>query len=224
MAKKKQPTGIVGQFTVNGKPIEITDSWGKCTFSQYLAIMKMQTDHDLMSIITGIPYEDIRKAKISGLEKLLVAAGFIKTIPTIPTNPLKVGPFKLPLNSKGIFDVQFESLGQFEDMRMIMGKTDMKDPYQITESYAKYCAIYIQKLRDGEYDADKAMAMLPEIMAYPALEVIAAGSFFLTKLLILSTGTLSSSQNTTPTRNKSIGKRTKKRSASLPRSTKRAKR
>lgn len=224
MAKKKQPQGIIGQFTVNGKPIQITDSWEKCTFSQYLAIMKMQTEHELLSIITGIPYEDIKKSKITGLEKLLVAAGFIKTIPDIPKTPKKIGGFKLPLNSKGIFDIQFESLGQFEDMRLVMAKADMNDPYQLTESYGRYCSIYLQKLRDGEYDGEKALGMMPEIMNYPALEVIAAGSFFLTKLLILLNGTISSFQTTAPTRNRPIGKRIKKRSVSQQRSTRRVKR
>lgn len=223
MAKKKT-TGIVGQFTINGKPVQITDSWDKCTFSQYLAIMKMQDEKELLSIITGIPYEDIKNAKISGLEKLLHAAGFINTIPDIPKTPKKVGPFKLPLNSKGIFDVQFESLAQFEDMRMIMGKTDLKNPYELTKSYGIYCAIYLQKMRDKEYDGDNAMSMVPEIMEYPALEVISAGSFFLSKLLSLLIGTLKNYQNTAPTRNRNIGKTIKKSSGFRQRSTKRAKR
>lgn len=219
------PTSIVGQFTINGKPIQITDSWAKTTFGQYLRIMKLKNDTiELLSIITGLEYDYLKKAKITGIEKLLVASGFINSVPDIPTQAKKIGGFKLPLNSKGIFDIQFESLAQFEDMRMIMGKTDMKDPIALTESYATYCAIYVQKLRDGEYDGEKAMGMVPEIHTCPAFDVISAGSFFLTRLWILLNGTQKKSPSTTQTQTTAIGKRTKKRSGLQPRSTKRAKR
>jgi hypothetical protein len=225
MKRKKTQPGIVGQFTINGKPIEITDSWAKTTFGQYLRIMKLNNDTiELLSIITGLEYEYLKKAKITGMEKLLVASGFINTVPYIPTEAKKIGPFKLPLNSSGIFDIQFESLAQFEDMRLLMGKSDLKDPYQLTESYAKYCALYVQKLRDGEYDADKALAMLPEIMTYPAFDVISAGSFFFVRLWSLLNGTQPTSRNTTQTQTMSTGKRSKRSSVSRQRSTKRAKR
>ena len=224
MAKNKQTTGIVGQFTVNGKPVQITDSWEKCKFRQYLSIIKVENDKQLLSIITGIPYENIRNSKITGLENLLHAARFINSIPDVPKEPKKIGRFKLPLNSKGVFDIQFESLAQFEDMRMIMSKTNLQNPYELTESYGKYCALYVQKLRDGEYDGDKAMAMVDEIMDYPALDVVSAGGFFLTKLLILSSGIQSNSQKATRSRGKSIGRSTRKYSGSRPRSIRRAKR
>lgn len=223
--RKKKPTAIQGQFTINGKPIEITDSWAKTTFRQYVRIMRMKNDTiELLSIITGLDYDYLKKAKITGIEKLLVASGFINTVPEVPTEVKKIGGFKLPLNSKGIFDIQFESLAQFEDMRMIMGRTDLKDPLALTESYATYCALYLQKLRDGEYDGDKAMGMVKELDDYPAFDILAAGSFFFVRLWILLNGTAKTSPNTTPTPMMNTGKSTKRPSALRPRSTKRARR
>lgn len=214
MRKKATTSGITGIPTLNGEPIRITDSWEKTTLNQYLRIMKSKNDTvEILSIITGLDYDYLKKAQIKGLEKLLYAASFINTAPVIPTKVEKIGGFKLPLNSKGVFDIQFESLAQFVDMQTIMAASVKEDIVALTESYAKYCALYVQKLRDGEYDGDKAMAMVEEIKTYPALEVIAAGSFFFVRLWTLSHGTAKTSPISAPARKKPTGKRSKKSSA-----------
>lgn len=209
------------KFTLNKKSIEVTDSWETMTFGQYLKVLKMKgTMTEIISIITGIEEETLKKAKIKGLDKLLYAAKFLNEPPQFNVEKLThIGEYKLPLNSKGIFDVTFESLEQIEDLRNVMAKLP-EGIYAHTEAYATYCAIYVQKLRDGDYDGDKAMAMVPEIMTYPASDVINAGSFFFVKLSSLLNGTPNNSQNTTPTRTKSTGKRSKRNSARTPRLTK----
>lgn len=239
MRKKTKPSGIVGTPTLNGKPIKITDSWEKTTLAQYLRIMRMKNDTiELLSIITGLDYDYLKKAKINGLDKLLYAARFINTPQVVPDKPTKIGGFKLPLNSKGVFDIQFESLAQFEDMRVIFDKLpdlplellgkivkgtitredlmaypDLFDRIlQHLEAFPKYCALYLQKLRDGEYNGDKALAMVDEVMTYPALEVISAGSFFLVRLWSLLRGTPTTSQSSKPPRKTRIGKPSRKSS------------
>lgn len=220
---KKKPKGIIGTPTLNGKPINITDSWDKTTFSQFLRIIKYQLvpkkDRDyieLISIITGLEYEHLKKAEIKGFDKLLYAAEFINHEAKFNPTVTHIGKFKLPLNSKGVFDIQFESLAQFEDMRKVF--EGLKDGiYHFTEAYATYCAIYCQKLKDGVYDGDKAMAMVPECMNLPASEIVSAGSFFFLKLRNLLSGINPNSQNTSPKQGKNIGKRTKKRSVSRQR-------
>jgi hypothetical protein len=86
-------------------------------------------------------------------------------------------------------DITLETLGQFEDMRKVMdscnpkdGDTDIEKIVRITEAYPVYSAIYCQKIRDGQYDCDKAMEMVPEMWAAPALEILSAGNFFLISL------------------------------------------
>lgn len=199
-------------FTLNGKKVNVIDSWEGLNFSQYLRGLKAGTDlSEIFSIITGVPAETIKKAKIEGLDKLMYAASFLQTAPEINSKPTKVGKYKLPVDKKGVFDVQFESLEQFEDMRQIMTKLE-NGIYAHTEAYAKYTAIYLQKIRDKEYDGAKAMEMVEEVMLMPALEVLAAGSFFFVKLQSLLNGTRPVSRPTLQLRRKAIGKRSQKRS------------
>ena len=163
-----------------------------------------------LSILTGIDYETLKKSKIKGLEKLLYAARFMNKAPKLQEKPTKIGKYKLPIN----FDIQFESLAQFEDMRQVMVKLE-EGVYAQAESYAKYCAIYCQKLRDGEYDGQKATDMISEIMTLPALEVISAGSFFFVRLQFLLNGIIPNSRSTPRSRRKATGKRSARRSAAM---------
>lgn len=208
-------------FTLNKKKIEVTDSWEAMTFTQYLRVLKLEDDTvELLSIITGIDYETLKTAKIEGLNKLLYASQFLNTPPAFPDNPTHIGEFKLPLNSKGIFDIQFESLAQFEDMRHVMNSVK-EGVHAHTEAYATYCAFYLQKIRDGDYDGDKALKMIPELMNYPASDIIVAGGFFFVRLQSLLNGTKSNSRSLAPSRKKSIGKRSRKSSVRTRQLTKR---
>ena len=199
------------QFTLNGKKINVIDSWEGLNFAQYLRIIKMGDDMvESLSILTGIDYETLKKSKIKGLEKLLYAARFMNKAPKLQEKPTKIGKYKLPIN----FDIQFESLAQFEDMRQVMVKLE-EGVYAQAESYAKYCAIYCQKLRDGEYDGQKATDMISEIMTLPALEVISAGSFFFVRLQFLLNGIIPNSRSTPRSRRKATGKRSARRSAAM---------
>jgi len=192
------------QFKLNGKELNFPSSWLDTTFGQYIAIMENKSGTmGLISIFTGIDIQTLKKAKIEGLDMVIQSLSFIREVPKFEATATQIGKYKLPLNSKGVFDVQFESLGQFEDMKQIMMGVPEKDMVAHTKSYANYAAIYIQKLRDGEYDEDKAKLMIPEVMEMPAHEVITAGSFFFLKLLNLLTGTTTSSQATNPKLKKS---------------------
>lgn len=207
---------LIGTPTLNGKPIAITDSWDKMTFAQYLRVLKMPKDDliEAFSIITGIDYDTLKKAKIGGLPKLMYLAKFLNEKIDFPDKPTKIGKFKLPLNSKGIFDVQLESLAQFEDMRHVMNTTEATI-HAHTEAYATYCALYLQKIRDGEYDSDKAFKMVPELLQYPASDIISAGGFFFVRLQTLLNGTANNSPNTARPRRKFIGKRSQRSSARM---------
>lgn len=185
------------KFTLNKKQIEVTDSWDKTTYGQYLRILKLDRNViELISILTGIDIETLKKAEIQGLDKILYASRFTNTPPEIPTKLTHIGRYKLPLTKDGVFDIQFESLAQFEDMREIIGKlpnddnqTPIERVYNLTKCYGELVAIYLQKLRDGKYDYSKAELMADEVSKIPALQVIAGGTFFLTKLLVLFSGT-----------------------------------
>lgn len=210
-------------FTLGNKKIKVASSWDDLTFNQYMSILNGPLDTiKAISICSGIKEEDLRKAKvIVGLEDLINAIKFLSTPPKFDGNPIQIGKYKLPLDSKGEFNPQFKRLDQYEDMRKAMVFTD-KGIVSVTEAYATYCAIYLQEIRDGDYSFDKAKAMVSEVKEMPAKEVIAAGSFFLIKLWSLQTGIIPTSPNTTRNRKKSkpVSKTSKRNSGRTPRSRK----
>lgn len=185
------------QFKLNGKKVKVCSTWNDLTLNQYLQIQKLKDDFlQLVSICSGIDYELLKKAEITGLESVLVAVNFVSKPPEIPLSVTKLGKYTIPVDSKGQFNIQYKRLDQFEDMRKIM--SGCKDIGSITEAYPQFVAIYLQPIRDGEYNYSKAMAMVDEVRELPALPVISLGSFFLIRLLTLSNGTPKISLNTSP--------------------------
>jgi len=212
------------KFKLGKQTVNVASSWDDVTFNQFLQILGLKGGdiYQAISICSGIDYETLKSAKvIVGLEQLITAIQFINTPAKFPDKVTTLGKYKLPLDSKGEFNPQFQRLDQFEDMRKAMAASD-KGIIEVTEAYAKYCAIYLQPLRDGDYKFDSAMAMVEEVKQMPAREVIPAGSFFLIKLLSLSTGIKTTSLPTKQTRKKSkpVSRNSKKRSGSTPRSRK----
>lgn len=204
------------KFKLNNKDISIPSCWDDVTFGQYLKVMNLTDDTiELVSVFTGIEYETLNKSIIIGLDKVITALKFLNTTPAFPGSVNKCGKYDIPNNSKGGFNIQHETLGQFEDMRQIMKKIPQGDLLEHTKAYGRYVAIYLQKIRDGEYSNLKAVQMEDEINDMPAYQVIALGGFFFLRLWSLSTGIQSSSQNTPPIQKKSkpVTKGSKKASA-----------
>lgn len=216
------------QFKLNGKPIEIATSWDELNYNQFYETFNWDGSLlQLVSITSGIDYETIKGAKLGGnVDALVVALNFIKK-PAVWNDPiLQCGPYKLPVNHKGQYNIQYEDLQQFEDMRNSMqkinGTTTIERTKSIAGLYPEFLAIYLQKIRDGEYSYNKAMEMIEEIKTYPAREVVTLGSFFLVKLTNLLNGTPDSSPTTNQNQKKkkqaTVGY--KKRSGRTPRSRK----
>lgn len=215
-------------FKLNGKKVQISSSWDDITLRQYIQVLGLKSNiYDAVSICSGIPAETLQSGTILGLEDVLIAISFLNTVPEVPGYTSKVGKYSLPVTKDGKFDIQFESLAQFEDMRSVINRIPIKDgKYDIaalTKSYAHMVAIYLQKIRDGKYVPSAAGDMIDEVMELPALEVISAGSFFFLKLIILSSGTKASSRHTnqTPKKSKRVSKGSRKSSAATGRSRKR---
>jgi len=194
------------KFKLNGKSLSMPSNWYDLTFDQYVKIMTPMTRAEQIAMFSGVDAETVMKAKIEGLDMVLAALSFLDTPPKFDNVIVKIGKYNLPVNSKKEFNIQFESLEQFEDMRAIMLKPIEGDvitqSIEYAKTYAKYVAIYLQKIKYIGYSMDKAITMLPEIYEMPAHEVIALGSFFFRKLLSLLSGTPKGSQNTTPNQKK----------------------
>lgn len=215
-------------FKINGKKVPMPSKWEDLTFNQYLQILNGSDDLlKLVSILSGVDYEIVKQCTVIGLESVIQAISFLNTPADIPGYTPKVGPYSLPGTKDGKFDIQFESLAQFEDMRQIMKAVPRNesrfDIIALTKAYAQFVSIYLQKIRDGKYDPEKAKSMIAEVEEMPALEVICAGSFFFLKLMSLSSGTQKASHptNQTPKKSKQASKGSPKRSARTGRSRKR---
>lgn len=184
-------------FKLNGKKVSFPSSWTDLTFDQYLKIMVSTGGIiDIIALFTGIEPSVLKQAKISGMESIITTLAFLKEPHKFDSACNQAGKYSLPVNSKGQFNIQLESLAQFEDMRSAMSKVETDDIVGYTKAYATYVSIYLQKIRDGEYNSEKASDMIPEIMEMPAHEVITLGGFFFIKLLSLLNGIDHSSQTT----------------------------
>lgn len=215
-------------FKINGKKASMSSSWDELTLNQYCKILNNKGDiFETVSILASLNYKIVKEAIIIGLDDVLYALPFLNTVPKAPGYTDKVGKYSLPVTKDGKFDIQFESLAQFEDMRTVINRIPVKDgKYDITaltRSYAHMVAIYLQKLRDGSYSPAGAAEMIAEVEEMPALQVISAGSFFFLKLISLSNGTKVSSPptNQTPKKSKRVLKGSRKSSARTARSRKR---
>lgn len=205
------------QFKLNGKKLQVASSWYDLTFDQYLKVFELKDDIlQAVSLASGIDYEILKTSKIEGVESVIQAVSFLTKPAKFEGIVDKCGPYKLPKD----FNIQFESLGQFEDMRQIMKVVDFKNPKDVALSYQKYVAIYLQAIRDGEYDPVKAIEMQEEVGKYPAHQVVVLGSFFLLKLTSLLNGTTKTSQSTPQSQKKSkqVSKSSAKRSGRSARS------
>jgi len=212
------------KFKLNGKQIDIPSTWDDLSMVDYCEVTKK--DGDILKLVctrSGMNYENFKKSTIIGLEEVIMAMSFIRTTPKLPDSVTEIGGYKIPVNKDGGFNIQFESLAQFEDMRAVIRRYDINKPEQVSEAFINYVTIYLQKIRDGEYDHEKAKAMHDEVRHMPALKVIALGSFFTIKLLNLLTGSVPSFPHTnqTPKKSKQATTGSRKPSAYTARSRKR---
>lgn len=210
---------------INGKPYKIPASWHEVTFAQYCEILNINDDLlKLLGCFTGVPLKDLQKAEVKGLESVIECLTYLSDTPEFDGYSEKLGPYTLPVNHKGQFDIRFESLAQFEDMRKIMKSIPSGKFEALVEAYPKFCAIYAQKIRDGEYDYNKAMDMLEEVKGYPLPDVMICGGFFFLKLVSLSNGTKTTSHpkksaKKPASQNKQGGRNSSKSSGNTRRST-----
>jgi hypothetical protein len=167
----------------------IKTSWDELTFKEYTDIMGLKTDIEILAYFLGLDTTVIRKARIKGLESVLVALEFLREPVKWEESPKEFLGVTIPK------DITFEALGPYIDCKDILAEAS-NDLLNFTKSYAKYCAIYVNAIKNNweGYDYNQAMESLDEVMNQPAREVVGLGSFFITKLFPLKTSTTNPSQ------------------------------
>lgn len=163
------------KLKINGKPYELPESYEEMTFQMWVDIIdaKKRKDYDsLISIFTGLPTDEIRGAKIQGLEVLIRKLSFLQTEPAIDETPVKLGKYTFPK------DIAYETTEQYQDtLNEINRVRELNDPTEANRALALYAAIYLQT----PYDSERAKTLAESFMSYPCLEVVSAGSFFMFK-------------------------------------------
>ncbi len=204
------------KFKINDRTINYPSQWEDLTFAQYVDLVKYEKENDtirIVSIFSGLEYDYLKNNTIIGLESLLEAGRFRLKESTFEGYYPQVGKYKFPLNKvemdkdsplykQKIYDIRFDSLGQFEDMRASMKKLD-GTIIKLVEAYQRFVSIYLQKVRDGVYDPTKVPELEEEVKLMPACEVMAMGKFFFQRLVSLLIGIPQISQNIPPSQKKS---------------------
>ncbi len=174
-------------FKTLGKSWKCPTSWDDLTYSQCQFHIYPRTLAETISLFSGIPRETLESSELKGLEKINIALAFMSISPNFKRTEV-VNNIVLPV------DPTIESLGQFEDLRALLNKLpkkEMKDyEYADWETYytlcLEACAVYMQKVKDGKYDASKVPVVKEELKSASCMEVIGTGAFFLFRPLNIS--------------------------------------
>jgi hypothetical protein len=167
------------KIKINGQPHEIPEKWEEVTFEQFLKLIAADQDYAaILSVLLGLDINDLKLAKIQGLDLIISRLGFMTKQPEIEPNPIRLGKFEFPK------DIAFETVEQFEDTRREIAKVQDLDLRAQTEALATYAAIYCE----NPYDSEKAQYLSKSFYSLPCTEVMAAGSFFQAKCLSMQSG------------------------------------
>lgn len=163
--------------TINSKKHNIPTGWHEVTWSQYLKLIKPLKLTEIISIFTGIPVKKLSNSRITGLESIIIALNFIGEGMNIPENTTKLGKFILPK------DITLQTIDQYFMLQAEIEKMSVhEDIVERTKYLANFASIYCHALNE-EFDYEKSIELAKEFDSYSCIEVLAAGSFFLSKLI-----------------------------------------
>jgi len=169
---------------VNGKKHSIPEAWEEVTFKMFVDMIGAKDDNILiLSILIGVPIDQLKGAKIQGLDLIIPKLKFLRKEPAIVEQPVSLGAYIFPK------DVTLETIEQFQEVLSEIQRltTEAADLKVQTEALAFYAAIYCQAIKEP-FDHEKAQYLAKTFMDYPCLEVMSAGSFFQAKCLAMQSG------------------------------------
>lgn len=174
---------MIFTLTLNGVKVEkdIPTGWGQVKFKDFLELDG--TVSKALSVFTGIDEKTLKKANITGLEKLISTLSFLTNteLPLFNMPKKILGEYEVPYN------LGFESWGQYVDIKTEIDKG--LQGLELLKQYPLMCAIYTMK----DYDFTEAEKRAQHIFNAPCTEVMAVANFMLTKLIVLNRGTANNS-------------------------------
>lgn len=165
-----------------GKPLEkdLPIRWEEIPFKKFVAIHNIKGKDlvKLLSILLDLPYKDLRKAQIKNIDQVSILLNFLRRADMLPP-PSKILGYPLPE------DLEFQSIGRYEDACMILEgfPTDAnKIKGEHLEKYAELCTIYA--MPDYEDSSEKEKEQFTKrFMDAPCMEVMAVANFTFRKLI-----------------------------------------
>lgn len=162
---------------------DIPISWDQVTFGDFLKLDECGQDVlKVIALLTRLDYEQLKKAHIKDLDRVVEVLGFLKKPMTLPDyQSIKViHGYPLP---KGL---EFEEAGMYLDLQNYLKETDKLTNPKKLEKYTVYCAVYACRHRYGKYDWQLAEQLSPVFLNAPCTEVLAVGNFTLLRLVGLN--------------------------------------
>lgn len=156
---------------------DIPESWDAVTFRQFMDIAKIKNNTiAILAYFTGIDEEIIRTAEIHNDEAVIIALSFHNQDIQYAL-PSKIMGYAIPEN------IEYRSIGQYEDLRGILEGVDPKSPNDTLKLYPLIVATYTcAEAYVRPYDYKDAEKLAPYFLDAPAPEVLAVGNFTLMKL------------------------------------------
>lgn len=173
-------------ISLNGVKVshELPTTWAEVKFKHFLAVARSPKDTTaILSVLTGIEYETLKKAKIANVDDIILAISFFNQDAELKV-PEKILSYTVPK------DLGFECTAQYEDLQLHLKECKDKNVSEVDmlAFYPLYCAIYACSQKHEAYNWQKAEEMAEEFMNAPATEVLAIGNFTLLKLIGLKLG------------------------------------
>lgn len=157
---------------------KLPKSWKDITFKQFIDLSKCKNDVEQLAYLMNFKYETFRRMEIKNLPEALASISFINTVPLSEDVPKTILGYKIAKN------LEFETVGQFEDIKAIASTIKAEEPDDLLK-YAELVAVYAMPgYLDKTPPEQKQFA--DQFLNAPCEEVMATGNFILMRLIALS--------------------------------------
>jgi hypothetical protein len=163
---------------------DIPEGWHKMNFRQFIDVAKAGNDmNKVISVLTGVDEETLKKAKIKNFDVLLSTLSFMQK-PVNQIMPSAILGLTVPKN------MEDEAAARYGDLTEITSKFLKDDNIGNLEYYPKIVATYVTPSPYNFKEADK---LATQLFDAPCTEVLAIGNFTLLRLTASRNGMLNSS-------------------------------
>jgi hypothetical protein len=168
---------------------EIPTRWSEVTFAQFLKIEDAKSPTQILAAIAGVSEDDLKRAKVKGLDKLIALLKFFETKMDLSRIPQTVLGYRIPQN------LEIESIRIYELLKAEVEEMKSKPEKEMLHSYTTFLGLYCCEQVYGEFNEEKATQLAQQFYNAPVEEVLAVGNFTLLKLTGLKIGINPSFQN-----------------------------